>query len=87
MCDVYDGAVWRSLVDVGDDFTVALLNVDWFQPYKHISYSVGAIYLTILNLPRQLRYHREHTLVVGIIPGPHELKLHINSYFLLRAFS
>lgn len=81
MCDVYDGAVWKSLVDLGDVFTVALLlNVDWFQPYKHIGYSVGAIYITILNLPRQLRYRREHTLVVGIIPGPHEPKLHMNSY-------
>ena len=80
MCDVYDGAVWKFLLD-GDVFTIALLlNVDWFQPYKHISYSVGAIYLTILNLPRQLRYRRKHTIVVGIIPGPYEPKLHMNSY-------
>ena len=81
MCDVYDGAVWKSLLDVGDVFTIALLlNVDWFQSYKHISYSVCAIYLTILNLPRQLRYCRKHTIVVGIIPGPYEPKLHMNSY-------
>ena len=81
MCDVYDGSVWKSFIDVGDVFTVGLLlNVDWFQPYKHVAYSVGAIYITLLNLPRQLRYRREHTLVVGIIPGPHEPKLHMNSY-------
>ena len=57
-----------------------LINVDWFQLYKQFAYSVGAIYLTNLNLLHQLRYHRENVLVVGIIPGPHEPKLHINSY-------
>ena len=81
MCDIYDGAVWRSLINDQNVLTLAfLLNVDWFQPYKHVAYSVGAIYLTILNLPRQLRYRRENTLVVGIIPGPQEPKLHMNSY-------
>lgn len=30
-----------------------MLNVDWFQPFKHTNYSVGAIYLTILNFQGQ----------------------------------
>lgn len=83
LCDVYDGAVWKSFLstDNQDMLTLAfLINVDWFQPYKHVAYSVGAIYLTILNLPRQIRYHRENTLVVGVIPGPHEPRLHMNSF-------
>lgn len=54
------------------------MNIDWFQPYKHLNYSVGVIYLTIMNLPRSLRYKRENILLVGIIPGPHEPS--INSY-------
>lgn len=33
-----------------------MLNVDWFQPFKHTNYSVGAIYVTILNLPRAERF-------------------------------
>ena len=53
-----------------------LINVDWFQPYKHIEYSVGAIYITILNFP----HLQENSIVVGIIPGPREPKLHMNSY-------
>ena len=57
--------------------------MDWFQPYKHIEYSVGAIYITILNFPRQLRYRQENSIVVGIIPGPREPKLHMNSYLEL----
>ena len=30
------------------------LNVDWFQPFKHVTDSVGAIYLSVLNLPLTL---------------------------------
>ena len=36
--------------------SLALMNMDFFRPYKHVQYSVGAIYLTILNLPHNLRY-------------------------------
>ena len=32
------------------------INVDWFQPFKHTTDSVGAIYLSILNLPCTERY-------------------------------
>lgn len=57
-----------------------LLNVDWFNPYKHVEYSVGAIYTSILNFPRRLRYQKENMILVGIIPGPNEPSLHINSF-------
>lgn len=33
-----------------------------------------AIYLTILNLPRDERYKIENTVLVGLIPGPSEPK-------------
>ena len=56
------------------------LNVDWFQPFKHTVSSVGAIYVSILNLPRHLRYKVENTILVGVIPGPHEPSLHTNSF-------
>ena len=47
-----------------------MLNVDWFQPYKHLaSYSVGAIYLIIMNLQRSEKFKRENVIVVGIIPN------------------
>ena len=57
-----------------------LLNVDSFQPFKHVQYSVGVIYLAVLNFPRPLRYRRENMIIAGIIPGPSEPSLHINSY-------
>ena len=53
------------------------LNIDWFQPYKHTAFSVGVIYLAVLNLPRDLRFRKENILIVGIIP---ELTMTINSY-------
>lgn len=70
----------------GEDFLKSrytlglLINVDWFQPYKHVSYSVGAIYISILNFPRQMRNRRENIIIVGVIPGPNEPKLHMNSF-------
>lgn len=56
------------------------MNVDWFQPFSHLQYSVGAIYMTIQNLPRHLRYKEDNIILVGLIPGPSEPSLTINSY-------
>ena len=56
------------------------MNVDWFQPFSHIEYSVGAIYLTVQNLPRIARYKEEYIILIGIIPGPTEPSLSLNSY-------
>jgi hypothetical protein len=81
--DVYDGNIWKNKFK---DFLSApysllvSLNIDWFQPFKHLTYSVGAIYLSIFNLPRHLRNRIESIILVGIIPGPKEPKLTLNSY-------
>ena len=85
--DVYDGEVWRELQYIdGSPYLAAphnlcfMMNVDWFNPYEESEYSAGVIYLVILNLPRVVRYKFENILLVGLIPGPKELSLHINSY-------
>ena len=57
-----------------------MLNVDWFNPFKHRNYSMGAIYLSIINLPRQLRFKEQQAILVGLIPGPKEPKVVLNSY-------
>lgn len=87
LSDVWDGRVWQDfqVVDgkpfLSEPYSYALmLNVDWYQPYKHLSYSIGVIYLAILNLPRHLRYKVENIILVGLMPGPHEPKLNVNSY-------
>ncbi|KAI0044811.1 hypothetical protein FA95DRAFT_1583620 [Auriscalpium vulgare] len=46
-------------------------NTDWFQSIKG-SYSTGAIYLSCLNNPRSVRYLREETPLIYVLPGPHE---------------
>lgn len=87
--DVYDGKVWnRFKVYNGEPFLSSvytyglMLNIDWFQPCKHTQYSVGAIYLTIMNLPREIRFKQENVILVGLIPGPREPKHDINALLL-----
>ena len=75
--DIYDGKVWKHFLNyeskpfLFEAGNLGLLNFDFFQPY-HISYSLGALYLSVLNLPRKIRYKRENMILVGLIPGPHE---------------
>ena len=84
----YDGAIWKEFLtdQAGVSFLSGannyafLLNIDWFQPFVHVTYSVGVIYMVFLNLPRCIRYKRENVLLLGVIPGPSEPPLTINSY-------
>lgn len=86
--DIYDGEVWEFFKsDAAGRFLstphsyLLSMNIDWFQPFvRGTTYSVGAIYLTIQNLPRHIRYRQENIILLAIIPGPKEPKLHMNSY-------
>lgn len=72
--DVYDGRIWDDFN--GNKFNFfceegnygLMLNVDWWQPYKYTNYSIGAIYLIFLNLPKEERFKRENMILVGVIP-------------------
>ena len=84
---VYYGTIWEDFLQyenipfLEDTHTYGLiLNLDWFQPYKHLRYSVGVIYLSVLNLPSHIRYTESNTLLIGVLPGPHEPKGTINTY-------
>lgn len=87
MNDVYDGKLWKDFQFIneqtflqGDLGLGLILNIDWFQPYKLTNYSVGVIFLAVMNLPRNIRYKRENIILVGIIPGPSEPSHDLNSY-------
>ena len=87
LSDVYDGRIWHNFTGIDGEVFLSMaycyafaLNVDWFQPFDRHIYSVGVIYLIMLNLPRSIRYKRENVLLVGIIPGPNEPSQNINSY-------
>ena len=85
---MYDGDVWCRFnsAEMGDFLSaphsyLLTMNIDWFQPFvRGTSYSVGAIYVTIQNLPRHLRYPQENLILIALIPGPKEPKLQMNSY-------
>lgn len=79
--DIYDGKVWDDFKEIGGRPFLTLpnnlclaLNIDWFRLYKHSPYSVGAIYLVVLNLPRNERFKEENVILAGIMPGPNEPK-------------
>ena len=81
LADIYEGRVWKSLNFVEHRPFLALpnnlclaLNIDWFNPFDETPYSAGAIYLTVLNLPRTERYKIDNMILIGIMPGPHEPK-------------
>ena len=87
LSDIYGGRVWSEFLQFeGQPFLSApnsiafMLNIDWFQPYKHRVYSIGVIYLAIMNLPRAIRFKRENIILVGLIPGPSEPSLTMNTY-------
>ncbi len=58
----YDGNVWKTFeyILANPNSYLLSLNVDWFQPFKHTTYSTGALYLTVQNLPRSERYKKEN---------------------------
>lgn len=85
--DVYDGRVWKNFMKYKDSPFLEenysygfMLNLDWFQPYKHLQYSVGVIYLSVFNLPPGIRYKLQNICLVGIIPGPREPEGSVNEY-------
>ena len=82
LADVYDGDIWKEFQDIdGHPFLSApnnyglLLNIDWFQPFEHTVFSVGVVFLVLLNLPRSERFKRENVILYGVIPGPSEPSL------------
>ena len=85
--DIYDGKIWKELryIDgkpfLAKQYVFALmLNIDWFKPFKHTPASVGAMYVTVMNLPYDQRFKRENVILLGIIPGPSEPKRDLNDY-------
>ena len=88
LADIYDGAVWKEWMSyngrpfLSQPYNLAvMLNCDWFQPFEHSCYSVGVLYLVILNLPRSMRFKPENIIIASIIPGPKEPnQTEMNSY-------
>ncbi len=72
--DVYSGKVWKRMQNVlgffKSDYEFGLtLNIDWFRPHKASNKSIGAMYMTVLNLPREIRCKLENILLIGVMPS------------------
>ena len=66
LSEVYDGNVWKQFTDNGfltDEGSLALM-------LNHLQYSVGAVYMTILNLPGSVRNKIHNICLIGILPEP-----------------
>ena len=82
--DMCDGQIWKQcgnwkgyklFLDLPRSFGL-MMNVDWFKPFKHRNdFSVGVIYMVLMNLPRSIGFRKENVILVGIIPAlKHEPK-------------
>ena len=79
LVDIFVGRIWKEWQHAsGKPFLAAprnyafMLKVDCFQPFKHSLYSVGALYMVLMNLPWAERFKPENVFLVGVIPGPHK---------------
>lgn len=65
---------------------VLTMAIDWFNahhsPEAKKKWSIGAIYMIILNLPAHIRYRPENICLVGIIPGPKKPSMEQMNHFL-----
>lgn len=76
MRDIYDGKICKEFQNFdGKPFLsqqnsyALMLNVDWFNPFKHSPGSIGALYCVFANLPRNERYKRENIVLLALIEG------------------
>ena len=87
LADIFDGKIWKEWQHASGQPYLALprnfafmLNVDWFQPSKHSVYSVGALYMELMNLPRSERFKPENVIWLESFLDPMSPSLYINSY-------
>ena len=91
--DIYAGEIWKTFPsstdnstqfftpDTADSHLGIMINLDWFQPFDSASYSTGTIYGVICNLSREVRFKKENMLILALLLGSNEVKLHkINHY-------
>ena len=93
--NVWDGRVWRWFrtainTKTGKEYLrgdvnymdLALgLNLDGFQPFENQVYSVTAVYITILNLPADIRNRPEYMILLAVLPGPEEPSVRVFSSY------
>lgn len=90
MIDVHDGQLWRDfqryngegLLSEPGNIALAMWG-DWIQTFTTNMYSLGAVMLAILNLPRSVRFDRSNIILAQAFPGGSEK---LDCQKLLRPF-
>ena len=84
---IYSGNVWKDFQQFNNETRLSepnsyglMLNIDWFCSFKHGRYKIGAIYMCLMNLPREIRFKPESIILVGLIPGPTEPKVTVDTF-------
>ena len=91
--DVYDGKVWKEweakqktenqTLFAKDSGDIALqLNVDAFQPFEKVQYSMTAVFVAILNLPMEIRYKQENIILLALLPGNYNCTVTLIYFFI-----
>lgn len=67
--DWFDGAKFEEMkdwiTDSAFDLSLCLcVNVDWWQPFQRTVHSMGGVYSSILNLPRDIRQKLENIMTI-----------------------
>lgn len=88
--DIWDGKILQQFMMDPENITQPLLKdkmnlalllyLDFFNPFQRAVYSCGALYMTVLNIPKGQRFKAKWSMLVGLIPGPSEPEGHVNSY-------
>ena len=88
--DIWDGKILQQFLMDPDDMTKLLLKdkmnlalllyLDFFNPFQRAVYSCGAIYMSVLNIPKGKRFKARWSMLIGLIPDPSEPEGHINTY-------
>ena len=68
--DWFDGSRFSEekdwFEDESYDFNLSLLiNIDWWQPFQRTVHSMGGMYCSVLNLPRDIRQQLENIFTLG----------------------
>ncbi|KIJ70560.1 hypothetical protein HYDPIDRAFT_184816 [Hydnomerulius pinastri MD-312] len=87
--DIFDGSVYRNLLDryvqldgkttphqyFSDPRDIALgLATDGFAPFRRRKTTAWPIIIHNFNLPPEIRFHRQYTICLGVVPGPKKPK-------------
>ena len=68
--DWFDGEKFQEekdwLTDTDYDLNLGLLmNIDWWQYFKRTEHSMGGVYCSLLNLPREIRQLMNNIFTLG----------------------